>query len=74
MLPFITADDTTFEVGDFVYVPGIKQIVKNGTATFPAYLVRGGNLTEIQLGLGALTPDEKEIIESGCLINYYKTH
>lgn len=74
MLPFITADDTVFEIGDFVYVPGIKQIVKNGTPTFPAYLVRGGNLTEIQLGLGALTPDEKEIIESGCLINYYKTH
>ena len=74
MLPFITADDTTFEVGDFIYVPGIKQIVKDGTLTFPAYLVRGGSLTEIQLGLGALTPDEKEIIESGCLINYYKTH
>ncbi len=74
MLPFITADDTSFELGDFIYVPNIKQIVQEGTSVFPAYLVKNGQLTEIQLGLNPLTPDEKDIIEAGCLINYYKTH
>ena len=31
-----------------------------------------GNLKEFQLKMAELTPDEKDIILKGCLINYYR--
>jgi aconitate hydratase len=34
--------------------------------------VKGSELKEFRLGLGAMTDDEREIILKGCLINYYR--
>ena len=31
-------------------------------------------MKEFELKLGDLTDDEREIIEKGCLINYYRAH
>ena len=39
-----------------------------------AYAVRDGALRAFTLTLGDLTDDEREIIEDGCLINYYRCH
>ena len=36
------------------------------------YVVKDGELKPFTLNMGALTPDEKEIILKGCLINYYR--
>ena len=36
------------------------------------YVVKDGELKPFTLKMGALTPDEKEIILKGCLINYYR--
>ena len=38
-----------------------------------AYIVNKG-MKEISLKLGELTDDERTIITSGCLINYYRDH
>ena len=70
MIPFISEED--FEAGDIVIVPGVRKGVERGDRTFAAKLVRGGVSRDVTLKLDALTPDEKEIILSGSLINYYK--
>ena len=37
-----------------------------------AYVVHHDTVTMIEVNCGALTRDEIEILEDGCLINYYK--
>ena len=68
----IRCSEEDFEAGDIVIVPGVRKGVERGDRTFAAKLVRGGVSRDITLKLDALTPDEKEIILSGSLINYYK--
>ena len=66
--------DTSFEyeVGDCVFVPGIRKAVENGIEMIPAQVIRkNGAVEDITLRLAGLTPDEKEIILDGCLMNYY---
>ena len=44
---------------------------KNKTEVIKAYVVNK-DFAEIELRLGELTDDERQIITDGCLINYYK--
>ena len=39
---------------------------------FTAYVVKDSGLKEFTLKMSELTPDEKDIILKGCLINYYR--
>ena len=80
MLPFImdeNAVDTTqdnpygFENGDFVFIPDVKKAVEEKAEVIKGYIVNKG-MKEISLKLGELTDDERTIITSGCLINYYR--
>ncbi len=72
MLPFLF-DEDVFTVGDYLFVPGIRAAVEAAKYEFPAYLVRAdGSMKPITLKMGELTDDERTIILSGCLINYYK--
>ena len=71
MLPFLN-DDTDFEVGDIVVIPGVKEGVERGEKEFAAKLVRAGKVRDIVLKMDALTDTEKRIVLDGCLINYYK--
>ena len=43
----------------------------NKAEVIKGYIVNKG-MKEISLKLGALTDDERTIIEKGCLINYYR--
>ncbi len=70
MLPLL-ADKNDFEVGDYVYIEGIKKAIENGDKTFTAKVI-GANERTITLKMDALTDAEKQIILKGCLINYYK--
>ena len=75
MLPFTFDCDENalpFDNDSFIFVPGIKNAVSEGKETLPAYVVTDSGLKEITLNLPTLTKDEKTIILSGCLINYYK--
>ena len=71
MLPFLIKDgELPFKNLDYIYVPGIKEAVKDKKDVIKAYAVKGGALNEFDLTLGELTDEEREIILKGCLINY----
>ena len=71
MLPFvIDKGDLPFTKGDYVFIPGIKQAVKDKNNDIKAYAVKADGLHEFILHLGDLTDEEREIILKGCPINY----
>ena len=70
MLPFQMEAEPEFEVGDYIYVPDIRRILKEGPADrIPAYVI-GDQVKEITLYLADMTDNEKEIVMDGCLINF----
>lgn len=71
MLPFVMEEDFEFAVDDYVFVPEIRTAIINKNEIIKAYVVNKG-MKELELKLGDLTDDERDIILSGCLINYYK--
>ena len=71
MIPFIYEDENIpFHKGDFLYIKSIKSVIENGESTVKAVIVNENGTKEIELSLGAMTDEEKDIIVSGCLINY----
>ena len=75
MAPFLVKDEKAFALGDWVFIPGIRRAVLEGTPEFTAYAVKAdGVVTPFAVSLGDLTPDERQIIADGCLINYYRNH
>ena len=73
ILPFTLDGNTPFDYapGDYLYVPGIREAVKNGAETIPGKMVTKDGVKDITLYVKGLTEDEKTIILEGCLINYY---
>ena len=72
MLPFLIPEgDLPFKKGDYLFIPGIRDAIKQKATEIKAYVVRD-TLEEFTLTLGDMTDDEREIILKGCLINYYK--
>lgn len=74
MLPFITEESheaLSFQNGDYIFVPNVRKAVEEKWDVVKAFVV-GEGLKEIELKLGDLTDNEREIILKGCLINYYK--
>lgn len=71
MLPFILSEDLPFENGDYIYIKDVKTSIAARKSEIKAYVV-GKNMKEFTLKLGELTDDEREIIQKGCLINYYR--
>ena len=71
MLPFVFDGDLVFDKDDYIFVKDIKKAIETKEDTIHAYVVNQG-MKEIELHLGNLTDDEREIILKGCLINYNK--
>lgn len=71
MLPFLVEGDIPFENEDFIFIPDVYNSIKNKYKDIKAYVVKE-NLKEFDLKMADLTDDEREIILSGCLINFYK--
>lgn len=74
MLPFLTEEPheaLTFKNGDYLYIPDIRDCVREKKETVKGFVI-GEVCREIELKLGELTDTEREIIQKGCLINYYK--
>lgn len=69
MLPFIIREELPFKNGDYIFIPGIADAVRNKTEEIKAYVVNK-DMKEFSLTLGQLTDNEREIILKGCLINY----
>ena len=71
MLPFIIDEgELPFKNLDYIFLPGIRQAIADSKTEFEAYVVKDGRLNPFTLKMGELTPDEREIILKGCLINY----
>lgn len=69
MLPFQMKEVPTFEVDDYIYIPNIKEVLKGNMKNILAYVL-GDTVKEINLYISNLTETEKEIITTGCLINF----
>ena len=69
MIPFLMDGEPEFEVGDYIYVPGIRKILDGDMCHIPAYIIRD-SVKEITLKIADMTPEEREIVKAGCLINY----
>ena len=72
LLPLLRRSDFTLETGNYVYIPEMRKAIAEGASEFKAYIIRNGKCEEITLGMAPLTEDEKQIILSGCLMNYWK--
>ncbi len=75
MAPLLVKDESVFGLGDWIFLPGLRRAVLENPPAFTAYVVKkDGTVTPFEVSLGDLTPDEKQIIADGCLINYYHNH
>ena len=72
MLPFqMDAEPDAFDVGDYIYVPGIRKALDdNALESIKAYVIKDGKTTELDLYITPMTENEREIVKAGCLINF----
>ena len=70
MLPFLTEEEPCFEIGDWIYVPGIRSALAGDCRDIPAWVIRNGSAEKISLSIADMTDDERAIIRAGCLINH----
>lgn len=71
MLPFICNKEIEFNNDDYIFIPNVIEAIKEKKDIIKAYIVND-NMKELELKLGDLTDDERDIILKGCLINYYR--
>lgn len=77
ILPFTLPEGAAFTLspGDYLFVPGIRANVLQGIETIPANAIRAdGGVESLTLCLKGLTPEEREILLEGCLMNHYAAH
>jgi aconitate hydratase len=70
MLPLLVSDEQAFSLGDYLFLPGIRQAVIEKTESLSGYVI-GKGITELSLSLGPLNDAERRILVEGSLINYY---
>ena len=71
MVPFQLAGEPRFEVGDHLFVLGVRAALDGDLADLPAYVVRvSGEVEKISLYVADMTCEERAIVKAGCLINY----
>ena len=75
MIPFLVEKPELLELGDYVFIPGVRSHILANDALFDAYAVKpDGTVTRLQVSTGFLTEAERQTIADGCLINYYRSH
>ncbi len=72
MIPFQMTEEPEFEVGDYIFVPGIRKALDGDLKNINAYQVKGNEMKELHLFIADMTSEEREIVKAGCLINYNK--
>ena len=73
MVPFTVANIETLKIqpGDRVYVPSIRKALSAMDEQVTGVLIQPEGKKEITLELKNLSREERDVILSGCLINYY---
>ena len=74
ILPFTLDKDNpvSWQVGDYLFVPELKQALLALKTSVPALRLSGGCVTELTLSLEGLSEEERDILLAGCLMNWYK--
>ncbi len=73
MVPFTVENIEALNIqpGDRLYVPGIRKALSGMDETVSGTLIQPDGSKEIILQLKNLSREERDVILSGCLINYY---
>lgn len=71
MIPFQMEAAPEFRPGDYIFFPGLREAIASGSRQVEAYLI-GERTVKLTLTVGDLTKEERRILLSGSLINYYK--
>ncbi len=72
MLPFTVSEPLRADIGDFLFVPNVREQLLTGKTELDGYIVSGEKTAHVVLQLPTLTENEKNIIASGSLINFNK--
>ena len=75
ILPLVTCDDVnSWEIatGDLVYLRGIRSLLEGSEESMTVSVFHNGTKTERKVALPDISKEERAILLSGCLINYYK--
>ena len=71
MIPFhLKGEPDAFEVGDYIYVPGIRKALDGDLSDIKAYVIKDKKAVQIDLYIMDMTKNEREIVKAGCLINF----
>ena len=74
MVPFqYKGNLDAFDVDDWIFVPRIRTALEGDLSSIPAYVVKDGAATPIELFVADMTPEERQIVEAGCLINFNRS-
>ncbi len=73
MVPFTVKNIADYNIrpGDRIYVAGIRKALLSDAQSIDGILMQDGKRTVLPLKLENLSREERDIILSGCLINYY---
>ena len=73
MVPFTVENIEALNIqpGDRIYVPGIREALAGNADFVTGTLIQPAGKRDIRLDLKNLSREERDIILSGCLINYY---
>ena len=72
ILPFVTAESKKLERNDWVFLKGIRTALLEDRPIQAWIIKPEGTVLPFAVELGSLEAGEREILASGCLINYYK--
>ena len=71
MIPFhLKGSPDAFEIGDYIYVPGIRGIMDGDLSDIKGYVIKDGKARQIDLYIQDMTENERAIVKAGCLINF----
>ncbi len=75
ILPFTLDPDTPFDYapGDAIFVPGLRAAIAAGQEKLDALVIKmDGSTQPLAVFVSGLTPEERDILLDGCLMNYYR--
>ena len=70
MFPFTIDCEAEFNVGEYIFISGIRKVLESGIHNISALHI-GSTTRQINLSIGNLSDEERQILLSGCLINHY---
>ncbi len=73
MTPFTLPEGMEFDynVGDWVYIPDLRSGLAAGREAYTAKVITKDGVHDLPLLCKGLTENERQILQEGCLMNYY---